>query len=361
MNSADIRALCIGPEDSIKLAADCINRSRRGLAALVVDKGGKLLDVVTDGDIRRAILEGLSLDTPVSALKMRKDSSGFPEPVVATVGLAKAEVLRLMRERSVQLLPLVDERGCVVDIVKLADLVPEPLSLNVQAVVMAGGLGARLRPLTADTPKPMLPVGNKPLLELTIANLRAAGINRVSVTTHFLPEKIRDHFGDGSDFGVQISYINEDTPLGTAGALSMIEKIDEPLLVINGDILTKVDFGAMLAFHREHHAALTVAVRQYDLQVPFGVMECSGALVTGVREKPTYNFFVNAGIYLLEPEACRMIPQGNRFDMPDLISDLIKAKRKVVSFPVTEYWIDIGQHLDYARAQEDVEGELFRQ
>ena len=354
----DVQSLFIRSSDSLKLAADRINQSKRGLAALVVDEHLKLLDIVTDGDIRRAILDGLSLDTPVATLKDRKAPSNFPAPIVAPSTLSPAELAVFMRTHAVPQVPLVDDDGRVVDVVRLVDLFPidEPA---IQAVVMAGGLGTRLRPLTADMPKPMLPVGNRPLLELTIEKLKAAGIRMVNVTTHFQPEKIKSHFGDGSEFGVDIKYLNEDTPLGTAGALGLIEETSDPLLVINGDVLTQVDYRAMMNFHREQGAALTVAVRQYDVQVPYGVLECDGPVVSKIREKPVYTYFVSAGIYLLEPQARRLIPRGCRFDMPDLINLLIESKQKVVSFPVMEYWLDIGQHIDYAQAQSDIKSGHF--
>ncbi len=356
----DIRSLFVRPGDRLKLAAEKINQSRRGLAALVVDENGVLIDIVTDGDIRRAILDGLDMDTPVAALKTRKAPSAYPYPVVAPATLNAAELLAFMRERSVPQVPLVDGDGRPVDVVRLVDLFPHD-ELGMQAVVMAGGLGQRLRPLTTDMPKPMLPVGNRPLLERTVEMLRAAGVRRVNVTTHYKAEKIREHFGDGRAFGVDIEYINEDTPLGTAGALSLLPASPDPLLVINGDVLTQVDFRAMLQFHREQSAALSVAVRKYDLQVPYGVLECEGAVVRGLREKPVYTYFVNAGIYLLEPEARALIPSGHRFDMTDLINRLIESGKRVVSFPVVEYWLDIGQLGDYERAQRDVQSSQFDQ
>jgi NDP-sugar pyrophosphorylase family protein len=219
---------------------------------------------------------------------------------------------------------------------------------------MAGGFGKRLLPLTQNTPKPMLPIGEQPLMERMIGQLRDAGIHRVNVTTHFEPEKIRDYFGDGERFGVNLNYVSEERPLGTAGALRLIETKKEPLLIINGDILTRVDFRAMLDFHREHQADLTVGVREYDFQVPYGVIETEGARVTGVNEKPVYKFFVNAGIYLLQPALDEFIPKDERFDMTDLIEKLIAAGRTVASFPIMEYWLDIGRLADYERAQEDV-------
>jgi NDP-sugar pyrophosphorylase family protein len=192
-------------------------------------------------------------------------------------------------------------------------------------------------------------------MEQVIGQLRDAGIRRVCVSTHYRAEKITEHFGDGRDFGVEISYLTEDRPLGTAGALSLMAPTREPLLVVNGDVLTRVDFRAMLKFHREHQAHLTVGVRQYGLRVPYGVVEHDGPHVTGVREKPLLQFLVNAGIYLLEPEAHRHIPCGQRFDMTDLIPRLLDSRLTVVSFPIVEYWIDIGEHADYARAQMDAQ------
>jgi len=232
-------------------------------------------------------------------------------------------------------------------------LVPDQ-PLPVQAVVMAGGKGTRLHPLTAETPKPMLRVGERPVLEIIIGQLREAGIKQVKVTTHHKSEKIEEHFGDGKEFGIELSYVEEDRPLGTVGGLGLLEIPQETTLVINGDILTRVDFRAMLAYHREHQADLTVAVRQYDIKVPYGIIECEGSMVRGVSEKPLLGFFVNAGIYLLEPGVYQFIPSGQRFDMTELIQRVLREGRTVVSFPIREYWLDIGQREDYEQAQEEI-------
>jgi NDP-sugar pyrophosphorylase family protein len=198
-------------------------------------------------------------------------------------------------------------------------------------------------------------------MELTVEQLRLAGIHRVNVATHYLADQIVGHFGDGQEFGVQIDYLREDEPLGTAGALRLLPAGDEPLLVINGDVLTRVDFRALLAFHREQRAELTVGVRAYEIEVPYGVVHCQGARVTRLEEKPHYQFLVNAGIYLLEPEVQAAIPEGRRFDMTDLIEGLIDQGRSVVSFPIVEYWLDIGRLADYERANEDMNrGDLQR-
>ncbi len=350
MNS--IETCCVPSDCTVRHTVLQIERASTGIA-LIVDAERRLLGTVTDGDVRRAILAGLGLDVPVSELLARKAASPAARPMTVPLGTPREKILQIMQERTIRHVPVLDHKGRVVELVMIEELVSKG-HVPLQAVIMAGGFGKRLHPLTENLPKPMLPVGDKPLMELIVNQLRDSGIDKVNVTTHFEPEKIKDYFGDGSSFGVQMNYVSEETPLGTAGALSLMLEKDAPLLVINGDILTQVDFRAMRAFHREHHADITVGVRQYDFQVPYGVIESDGAMVTGVQEKPTLNFFVNAGIYLLEPTVHEYIPSAQRFDMTDLIKELIKRGRPVANFPIMEYWLDVGQHGDYARAQEDV-------
>jgi dTDP-glucose pyrophosphorylase len=349
---ADLEHILVLPTHTVRMVMAAIDRGAKGIA-LVVDEERRLLGTVTDGDIRRLILGGGSLDAPVSELLARKAGTLYPRPVTAHPGASPDELLQTMRKHKIRQLPVVDGGGHVVDLVTMEDLLPEQ-TLPLQAVIMAGGFGKRLRPITEELPKPMLPIGDRPLMELIIEQLRQAGIRRASIMTHYLADKITSYFGDGRAFGIEIDYVNEEHPLGTAGALSLMEAPQEPILVINGDILTRVDFRAMLAYHREQSADLTVGVRHYDMQVPYGVVECEGPRVHRLREKPRLSFLVNAGIYLLEPEVHQYIPQGQRFDMTDLIEKLLEEKRKVVAFPIVEYWIDIGQLEDYEKAQEDV-------
>ena len=255
----------------------------------------------------------------------------------------------MLQHHNILHVPVLDEDDRVVGLVS-RDVLPTPL-LPLQAVIMAGGRGSRLFPLTEHLPKPMLPVGEQPLLEIIIRQLRESGIKRVNVTTHHCGEKIEKHFGDGHGLGVELNYVAEDRPLGTAGSLGLMEVPQETTLVINGDILTQVNFQAMHAFHCAQGADLTVAVRQYDVQVPFGVIECEGSAVRRLREKPVLNFFVNAGIYLLEPGVYQYLVTGQRMDMTDLIQVLLDRGRPVASFPVREGWLDIGQPADYVQAQ----------
>ena len=356
--NAKLSKLCMSSASSIVDAISLIDRNAQGIA-LMVDGERHLLGVVTDGDIRRAILAGLDLDLPVQRLLEQKTpaagTSGRTSPhgpITAPVGTPDTELLRLMNQEMLRHIPLMDQEGRVVDVALLSDLVKE-YELPMAAVIMAGGYGKRLRPLTEDLPKPMLPVGDKPLMERIIEQLRAAGIRRVNVATHYRREAITSHFGDGRRFGVEIRYTEEDHLLGTAGAISLLEATDEPLLVINGDILTRVDFRAMLDFHREQEADMTVAVRQHEFQMPYGVVETDGVEITSISEKPVVRHFINAGIYLLSPDTCRHIPKDQPFDMPDLITWLIGEDRRVVSFPIHEYWLDIGQPADYQQAQAD--------
>ncbi|HMN02721.1 MAG TPA: sugar phosphate nucleotidyltransferase [Geobacter anodireducens] len=197
-------------------------------------------------------------------------------------------------------------------------------------------------------------MGDRPLLERTIDQLRRSGIREVNLTTHYLPDSIVEHFGDGDSFGVKLNYLKEDHPLGTAGGLKLMKKASGPFLVMNGDILTGVPFQEMFAYHRKNGAEITVGARKYEVQVPFGVVECDDVRITGLKEKPSLTFFINAGIYLLEPSVCDLIPDGERFDMTDLIQKLLDEGRSVVSFPIMEYWLDVGRHEDYQKAQEDV-------
>lgn len=349
----DLEKFLVYPTHTIRNVIACIDRNAKGIA-LVVDADRHLLGTVTDGDVRRAILANVGLDEPVRYLIENKHSKRYTKPIAAQAGLSAAEQLKLMQAADIRHLPLVDESNRVVDLVIKDDWLDMD-TLPLSGVIMAGGFGTRLRPLTDDLPKPMLPMGDRPLMQRTVEKFQAAGIRNISVTTHYMPEKIMDYFGDGAEFGVDINYVHETQPLGTAGALGLIDQPNEPLLVINGDILTEVDFRAMLSHHQKYQAMITVAVRQYAFQVPYGVIQCEGPHVRQLQEKPSYNFLVNAGIYLLEPNVYQYIPNNQRFDMTDLIQAVLEEQGTVISFPIVEYWLDIGQHADYEQAQKDLE------
>lgn len=347
--------MLVGMSASVRDAMQCIDRNRQGIA-LVVDDGGKLICTVTDGDIRRAMLANLALDEPVTVLIERQAALGEdrPAPLTAPDGTSLSELIVLMRRYDVRQIPLVDAEGRPVDVVLLHELV-DVEGPPLRAVVMAGGLGTRLGDLTADTPKPMLPVGDRPLLERIVEQLRDAGIRHVNLTTHYRADVIAEHFGDGSEHGVEIEYVSEERPLGTAGAIGLV-KGDGPILVMNGDILTRVDFNAMHRFHEEQNAQMTVAIRPYETSVPFGLVELDGTRISGLTEKPLVRGFVNAGIYLLDPDVRTFVGHEEPLDMPQLIERLVQSGHTVVGFPLREYWLDIGHPADYQQALADVEG-----
>jgi dTDP-glucose pyrophosphorylase len=348
----DVQGVSVTPADAIHDAVARIDRARSG-AVVVVDDQGKLAGVITDGDIRRAVLARMDFTRPVQALLDQRPRDLYPEPVRAGIETSPAARIAIMRRNKIRHLPILDRDGRVVAFDRLDDLLDTPLPVS--AVVMAGGFGRRLSPLTDDLPKPLLPVGARPILDYVLSHLSDAGIRDVTIATHYRGEQIREHCKDGSPWSVNIQYVDEEAPLGTAGALRRLPASGEPLFVINADILTRVDVGQMLGFHREHGAELTLGIRALQTQVPYGVVEVQGSDIIGVLEKPTTDYFINAGVYLLERSVLDLLPDTDEpVDMPDLVSTLIGARRRVVGFPVREYWLDIGRPEQYAQAQSDV-------
>jgi dTDP-glucose pyrophosphorylase len=321
--------------------------------ALVVDEDTRLEATVTDGDVRRAILLGVDLDQTVAELlATRKDHGRDGSPVTASIGTSPEQLLQMMTEYRIRQIPLLDADSRVVDIALDSDYLAAT-ALPLEGFIMAGGFGKRLMPLTEKCPKPMLPVNGKPILEHLVDKLRTTGIQHVSISAHYLAESIVEHFHDGKDFGIHIEYVAEDQPRGTAGALAGASAGDVPLLVINGDIMTSIDFRAMLEFHREHTADMTVAVQQHEVRIPHGVITTDGIDAVRIVEKPALRHFVNAGIYLIQPSVRQMVPQDRAFDMPELITNLISANKRVICFPIREYWLDVGQMEEYERASSD--------
>jgi dTDP-glucose pyrophosphorylase/CBS domain-containing protein len=347
-----VESLFVHISDTVHRVVEKLQRGAVGVV-LVVDDELHLIATVTDGDIRRGLLNNIGMEESI-ALLLKTRPAQYRVPMVAKVDSPKDELLRLMQERQIRQVPLLDEEDHVVELALLSELIQEKRT-RFSAVVMAGGFGKRLRPLTDDTPKPMLLLNGRPLMERTIEQLQKAGVEQVFITTHYKSEVITEHFQDGRDFGTQIQYVNEIQPMGTAGALGLMERHNHTSIVINGDILTQLDFQAMLNFHHDHDAIMTVGMRNYGLQVPYGVVEMDGVKINSLKEKPEYTFLVNAGIYLLEPEAYNYIPKNTPSDMTDLINLLLSKKKTVIGFPIQEYWLDIGQIDDYQRAIEKVE------
>lgn len=311
---------------------------------LVVDGFGKLLGTVTDGDVRRAILHSIALDSPITQVMKRN-------PVTAGVSESSEELLERMTVSWVRQLPLVDEHGIVMGLATFDHLSRGEVVCDSWVVLMAGGLGNRLRPLTEDTPKPMLKVGNQPVLETILENFLAHGFRRFFISVNYKAEMVKDYFGDGTRWGCRIEYLEETARMGTAGALSLLpEPPTGPLIVMNGDVLTKVNFSSLVEFHQDHLSQATMCVREYGFQVPYGVVDIDGQRILGIAEKPEHIFFVNAGIYVLNPEILSLVPSGVPTDMTDLFKTALSLNRTTAAFPIREYWIDIGRLDDFERA-----------
>lgn len=320
--------------------------------AMVVDEEDKLIGMVTDGDVRRALLRGLGMEASVIQV-MNANPRSLP------IGASRAAQIAVMQKASIRQLPLLDEKGRVRAISMLAEQLTPPRRDNL-VVLMAGGLGSRLSPLTDDCPKPMLAVGNQPLLQTILENFIAEGFCRFAFSVNYLSEKVEKYFGDGAAWNVSIDYIHETKRLGTAGALSLLpERPETPIVVMNGDLLTKVNFTQMLEFHEHYGADGTMGVRDYEFQVPYGVVCTDAHRIARIEEKPIQRFFINAGMYVLSPEAVNLIPSDTFYDMPALFSALVTTGRETAVFPVREYWLDIGHIADYQRANGDF-SEVFR-
>ena len=330
---------------TIKDALQTINNGGLQIA-IVVDENDALVGTVTDGDIRRGLLNGLDLNSSVSLVVHKS-------PSIASVGDTKESILKIALAKKLHKIPLVDELGKLVGIEDIEDII-KPVGKTNRVILMVGGLGTRLRPLTQDTPKPMLKVGNKPILQTIVEKFAEYGFVNITMCVNFNASIIRDYFGDGKEFGVNIDYVLEQKRMGTAGALSLLkERPSEPFFVMNGDLLTNVNFEHILNYHTLNKATATMCVREYDYEVPYGVVKMNDNKIIEIAEKPVQKFFVSAGIYMLSPEILDIIPQDEFYDMPTLFEKAIAQDKNVISFPIHEYWIDIGRLEEYQKANEE--------
>lgn len=339
------KEILINADTSILSSLEIIDKGALQIA-LVIDTENKLQGTVTDGDIRRGILKGISLESPV---RLVMQSS----PITANINESKETILSKMKLRALRHIPVLDNNGRVVKIELLEQLI-QSRKKNNWVVLMAGGLGSRLSPMTDDCPKPLLKVGTKPILETILDNFIDYGFHRFYLSVNYRADMIRDYFGDGSKWGVEIKYIYENTRLGTAGALSLINDVpSEPIIVMNGDLLTKVNFQQLLEFHTDTNATATMCVREYEYQVPYGVVEVDQHRLMRIVEKPIQQFFVNGGIYVLNSDMLHLVPKMQFFDMPSLFDVAIAKRMETSVFPIREYWIDIGRMDDFNRANDE--------
>lgn len=339
--------LVVPPSASLRDALDIINAFEAKIA-LVCSGSQKLVGTVTDGDIRRALLAGLDL-------RARVDAAMNPAPTTLPPNTPREVVRARMHQLAILQIPIVDVDGALSGLHLLSEIESHKERSN-WVVLMAGGRGQRLHPLTESVPKPMLAMGGRPILETILMEFVEQGFRRFFISVNYRAEMIREYFGDGSKMGVQIEYLHETESRGTAGSLALLPALPrEPILVMNADLLTKMNFEAMLEFHRTHNAAATMCVREFKMQVPFGVVKSDRERIAHIAEKPVETYFINAGIYILSPSALRHIPAQDRYDMPMLFSDLIANGQNCCSFPVHEYWIDIGRFSDLEQAHREFE------
>lgn len=313
--------------------------------SFVIDEEGRLLGTVTDGDVRRGLLNRFSLESSVSSIMTRRFTAVGPD-------VSDQEVLYIMRKGGFHHIPVLGPNGELVEIIVLEDLLRPPVLLN-RVLLMAGGEGRRLLPLTEHQPKPMLGLGNRPMLEIVLELCVSAGLTSFYISVNYLKERVMEHFGDGSRWGISIVYLEENEPLGTAGALSMInDPLEAPLLVVNGDILTRVDFRLLLKYHAEHEARATLCVTPFDTLIPFGVVSSDGNRLSRIEEKPSIRHYINAGVYVLDPEIVSSISSPNHLDMPELL-EAERGRGPVLVFPIHEYWSDIGSPETFRQAAVD--------
>ena len=310
---------------------------------LIVSDKGELAGTVSDGDIRRGLLRGLTLTSPITDVIRRN-------PLVVPEGVSRELVLQVMVANKVQQIPIVDAENHPKGL-HLWDDVSTPAPRTNTMVIMAGGMGTRLRPHTECCPKPMLPVGGKPILEHIIERAKLEGFSHFVLAIHYLGHMIEEYFGDGARFGVRIGYLKEDKPLGTAGALSLLSPCpDLPFVVTNGDVITDIHYGELLDFHIRHEAYATMAVRVHEWQHPFGVVQMNGVEIVGFEEKPVARSHINAGVYALSPLALERLNAGEHCDMPTLFERLQTREKRTVAYPMHEPWLDVGRPDDLKQA-----------
>jgi dTDP-glucose pyrophosphorylase len=334
--------------DTMQSAVELMSKKSQRIV-LVVDKSDRLIGTVTDGDIRRALIKHLPMSTSLADVM-------FKDPTVASIDDSKETILSVMKKLDLLQMPIVGSSKRVVGLETFQNLIEEKRYDN-PVFLMAGGFGKRLHPLTNDTPKPLLKVGKKPILENILDQFIASGFHNFYISIHYKADMVKEYFGDGKKQGITINYIYEDKPLGTAGALGLLpsDLPKLPILMMNGDLLTTIDFEQLLSFHYKKGGDATMCVREYDFKVPYGVIEENNGCITSIKEKPVYKFFINAGIYVLNPSILNIVNGIDYLDMTQLLEKRMEGSGKVNTFPMHEYWLDIGQIEQFNQAQQDSE------
>ena len=342
------REVLVQPESTILETIAVIDRGAMQIA-LVVDANGQLVGTVSDGDVRRGILKGVAMSDEVRLI-MNKN------PIAAGPDVSKEEMRELMGKWEIRQIPVVDANRKIIRIETWLETLRHAPKDN-PVVLMAGGAGRRLGQLTEACPKPLLKVGDKPILQTILESFIEFGFHNFYFSVNYRADMIQSYFGNGEKWGVTIQYLCENEPMGTAGALRLLQnQAAEPIIVMNGDILTKVDYGHLLNFHKEAQSCATMCIRDYQTQIPYGVVEINEHRLVAIREKPVQQFFVSAGIYVFEPDIVKYLPQNGRVDMPELFQAVLDSRHETAVFPIREYWIDIGRADDYEKANGDYAG-----
>ncbi|MDC0090011.1 nucleotidyltransferase family protein [Gammaproteobacteria bacterium] len=343
--SYEWKNVLLGPDATLRDALLLIDAEGLRIA-LVVDSEQNLLGAVTDGDIRRSLLKNMSLEQKVS-------NSMNKNPLISDKHATRNDLVNLMQKHNILSIPIVDN-GRLIGLEELHSSSDKTITIQNPVFIMAGGFGKRLSPLTDNCPKPLLKLGDQPLLEIQLEHFISAGFNDFYISTHYLPEMIKNHFGDGSKWNVNIQYIHEEKPLGTGGALGLLPKnIPQlPMIMINGDILTKVNFRKMLDFHNDRQSSATMCIRDYEVKIPFGVIQGEDGSINSMLEKPVYSYFINTGIYIINPEIIKNVSQNKHIDMPNVLENCINKGFHISMFPMHEYWLDIGNMKDFEKAQQ---------
>lgn len=315
------------------------------LTLFVLNQEDQLVGTLTDGDVRRGFLDGKTIESTAEEI-MHKNFRFL------NLNDFDIEDIRILKQEGIQLVPILDKHKKIIDVI---DFSKQHSQVPIDVVIMAGGEGKRLRPLTENLPKPLLKVGDKPILEHNIDRLKSFGINNIFISINYLGEKIENYFGNGNSKNLNIKYIRENEPLGTLGSISLINGFKSKyVLVMNSDLLTTIDFEDFYLDFTKCNADMAIATTPYTIKVPYAILETNKNNITSFKEKPIYSFYSNAGIYLIKSEILETIPNKEFYDATDLIEDLVKKRKKVISYPILGYWLDIGKYEDYEKAQEDI-------
>lgn len=340
----NIKQYTVTVGDELKKAIEIIDQGSIGIA-IVVNSKFQVVGTITDGDVRRALLKGINLSDNLDEV-MNKNS------IVAGEEYSRKELVALAKKHAINQIPIINDEKELVHIETFHNSLGETSKLNT-VILMAGGLGKRLMPLTENTPKPMLVVGDQPILETIIKNCVKYGLKKFIICVNYLSDQVKDHFGDGSNWGIDIEYVDEEKKLGTAGALSLITKeFNEDVIVMNADLLTNVNFDQLLSYHKSEKSYATMCVKEYDFKVPYGVVKANDNVISSIEEKPVHRFFINAGIYVLSASVLTRIESNQYLDMPQLFNKLLEEEKKLVTFPIREYWLDVGLPEDFQKAKD---------